>query len=874
MLLFLLSTSTRGAPGQVYAQATDDSWATPTNLSHSGSSSSAVMVSDNPSSIDVVWQDAYDGSMFAYFNGSQWSQPQSLNFPFNPAVPYLIGDKSGLIHAFWIDEKGNLFYSQVQSSRFGNPASWQKPALLGVSVLTMAATLDGMNNIHLAFIQNGILSSNPAGVYYLHSNDRGSTWSSPVPLDQSAYLRGLKKDLAGVAIAVAKSNGETHLYVTWDNPPRLQVYLDRSTNGGHTWDAPALVDDPNTNPGAAAFFNIEVVAQAGTALVIWEAGDSAQSCNLYYQWSQDAGATWSDHKPVRQQASFCPQSLQWITGTASPFLLYANVSGSAYLLAWDSVKGWSDPQPQDVLSGFEDPATQSQVTLATIQIEATSQDQLAAVGSDSSGGGDTWFTSRAIHDVSTWFPQPSAWSSPQAITQGQPAINDPILVADADGHFHALWSQPGADQSNPAAYASIDYAQWDGQRWTQPVAVLSSTGGDLDQPAAAIDPGGRLVVVYRQGQATLQFSQVALAQAGNPGDWATPQTLPSPGQVTTSPDIAIDAQGKISVIFAVPINEGRGVYLVQSTDGGKTWARPAQIFDAARAGWDSVDQPHLALSSGGLLEATWGRTSPSSGGKALELDYARSTDGGATWNKADSFVNTPVDWSRLVSAGDKTVHRLWRESGANLLIKHQVSRDGGVTWSLPNEISSLGVDQGTPAVTEDRAGQLHLAKIYQDYSGNLVFSTWTWDGNAWTAGETLNLGLASALNGQSMAAAVSAQGHLVVVYAGVAIPTTPGGSPAASLFFTERTITLPAALPTPQPSTLVATATSIPAATATPEPTPLPTLAPAAKVDYTPHLGPISLSNKYTGLIVGGGIAVLIILAFLGFRLLTNWRSR
>ncbi len=272
-----------GKPDQAIAQTTGNTWENPVNLSHSGSSTDPVMAIDDKGNIYVIWQDAYSGMMYSNFNGSEWSQPVTVSLPFARFKPKIIADNGGLIHAFWIGDQGSLYYSQVQSNNFASSKSWQTPKSLGRSIVAMTAIPGDNNALHLAFVQNQDLGNAPAGVYYRRSIDGGNTWYLPVQLYQSPYMRGLNKDVASVEMATAKFNDTARLFVTWQNQPRMQLFLARSINNGIDWDQPVVVDDPESNQAASIFQNIKVAAEGDNALIIWEAGDSNNSCSLYYQ---------------------------------------------------------------------------------------------------------------------------------------------------------------------------------------------------------------------------------------------------------------------------------------------------------------------------------------------------------------------------------------------------------------------------------------------------------------------------------------------------------------------------------------------------------------------------------------------------------------
>src|SRR5215218_4982904 len=63
-------------PSWALAQSTDDSWAEPVNLSHSGIALNSSFVIDSEGAAHVVWQDDLANYMYTRFDGDQWSPPE------------------------------------------------------------------------------------------------------------------------------------------------------------------------------------------------------------------------------------------------------------------------------------------------------------------------------------------------------------------------------------------------------------------------------------------------------------------------------------------------------------------------------------------------------------------------------------------------------------------------------------------------------------------------------------------------------------------------------------------------------------------------------------------------------------------------------
>jgi hypothetical protein len=245
---------------------------------------------------------------------------------------------------------------------------------------------------------------------------------------------------------------------------------------------------------------------------------------------------------------------------------------------------------------------------------------------------------------------------------------------------------------------------------------------------------------------------------GASGDSGTP--LPA----ARSP-FMLEAQGVVYVAYALPLNEGRGVFLTTTRDMGHTWSEPAVIFDAAAAGWAMVDQPRLALAADGSLHALFTRFSLPGGSGPLGLFYARSEDRGQTWSSPERVVERHVTWSRLVFHQMQGLHRLWQEtSGGRTQVVHQYSPDYGLNWSRSITIGSASTQGGAVDLALDSTGRLHLLQLVQDFSRRQSLQHWLWEGSRWASNESLLLSETGELQTGSIHAAISPSGVLSAAF--------------------------------------------------------------------------------------------------------------
>jgi hypothetical protein len=852
----------------VSAQGDAGDWITPVNLSRSGNSSNSNMVVDSHGIVHVFWADSNLGEMYTRFEEDGWSQPVAVDFPFSSYQPQLIATQDDAIHAFWVDQSGYLKHSKVYGSVLSSRAAWEPAETLGVQIIAFRAAADPKGGLHLAFLQDQVSPDNPAGMYYLQ--DSGNGWGGRRLLYQSAYLRGLQPGGANIDITATVVNDAIRLHILWDNPSRKQLFTVRSTDGGATWDEGIPVDDAIDNPGVSAFTNLRTMAQSQETLIVWEAGETSygesSNCSLYYLATGDGGETWSEKRAVGNQLSGCPENPHFLQlNSGSLYLLY-NLLGRVYLTAWDGAR-WGHPIVQSALSSFQDPEIGSVIKMGCVQIVEIPGEQLFATGCDQNGGGDIWFTSRSLQSLSVMASGSTVWNTTELLQTTTETISAMRLLADSTGNLSALWVQRhtlGENDEEAGFYLSTRM----GSQWTEPFRIASVEGGIQDAPAIAVSQDDFVYVLFREKKSgTFQLLAAPDVSADDPSLWEQPTSLPISNQNISEPDLAIEPDGSLLVIYAVQINEGRGVYTIRSTDRGKTWATPAVVFDAAAAGWAIVDHPRIAVSENGERHATWQRYDRFSEPATSGLFYAYSAAGSDGWSEVQTIYQGAVEWGAILTIGQAEVHRFWQEASGYHILWHQASQDGGETWGSPDEFSVLAENSGTPGITVDREGHIHLAKTYWGNATSPVLREWLWVGSGWEIKESLDLALLNLTADLPVTLAISPDGELGVLYIEATISASR--KQQEELLFNSRQFTLPFSLPGTKE-------TEAPRLAGTP--TFPPTGTPTARVTESSYLMvpqgtlPAEILNaapsgdNYAGLKIGAGVAFVLVGLFFGVR--------
>jgi hypothetical protein len=516
------------------------------------------------------------------------------------------------------------------------------------------------------------------------------------------------------------------------------------------------------------------------------------------------------------------------------------------------------------------------------------------IGCDSKG--DVWMV-RSKVNPETLIPTFSRpWSSATILSQAAlgsihagslgEIVGYPALSADSQGQFYALWSQPMlAGAPKVSLFTSI----WDGKSWSQAVQVLDTPSerqasaadeytSRAEQAALTTDSHGHLHTVWVGGQGgALYYSKVLQKDVLSVQDWAKPVELKVPTRVVSWPGILADARSNtLYVIYAVPYNEQRGIYLIQSPDGGATWSDPVQVFDAVTAEWLSADKPQLALDvQTGILHAVWLRSELPGSASAPAVFYAHSVDGGKTWSTAVKLAEGNLDWPRVTVPAAKQVLVAWNETqtgnavqaAAPMSVWDTGSADGGAQWSTPERVPGFDQVSGPIGVTSGAAGVTYFSGVGATSDGESALLYAQKVGERWESQDAFGLSQKATRTNAATLALAPAAGHLGVLMRGWVWQAD--GSGQFGVLAATRGVSVTGMI------TPVATFTAVPLPTLTPTPTlalptPTPTQEPIVVSDTQVNQSGSSLGQS--ALLIAGVLATLIVVG--GIMLRSMIRAR
>lgn len=866
------------------ASAQDSAWNTPLNLSQSGTASSPQLFQDSRGQFHILWQDSFlQTFLTASGDGITWGEATAITPPFAAAftqateaapvanMPTLVADANDIIHAFWLDQ-GNLNYSQVAQEAFTTDSAWSEVITLASGIQALAATITANGQLSLLTIITADTPDQPAGVFYQGSEDGGVTWSAAAALYTSPYFRLLTA--AELHLDIAPGPSPQSLIAAWDDPAQEQLFASQSDDGGITWSEPTLVDSREASDPANGITpaRLQVIASQGVSHRLWLAGHNDantgtdnRACALYHSWSDDEGETWSPRTHLLSDMPECSDISYLLTDEAGNVWLLALTPTTALLQVWTD-GNWGTPQQQNRIRQFTDQQTFRELTLTCQQASISQDGVLVVSGCGGLRGQDIWVLSRSLGELANWLPQEgetSAWQQPVQLHEDAAALSQLTLVTDSQNQPHLFWVQPRRQtvENDPGTVfygaSAIYHTMRINNNWVAAAPILQSPAGDAEEIAVTMTPEDRVLIVWSNPQTgQLYFSQALSHQAFDANQWSSPLALPLPIPAATSPDIAVLPNGVVVIAYAIPVNEGRGIYLLNSADGGFTWSEPVLAFDGAAANWSLLDQLHIAVTNHNHLHILWRHQSLPPTSEPLALYYARSLDGGQTWSEAIPIVNEAVVWSDITGWSTTQVHITWREKqSGRTTLWHVLSTDDGLTMDRPSRITTFETVAGSTSLIQDVMGQLHLFQITHLASGPVQVLPFLWNEGTWLPEAELMPGVSAISNESQLASGITTIGELWVAAAGLSATT---GQEA--VWLSGRVLDMPPITITPFPTL---TPTPQPTATITPQPSPTaePTIAFPKEPDTanSPSIGPLTINSTTDGIIIGVFSATLLV---------------
>jgi hypothetical protein len=291
------------------------------------------------------------------------------------------------------------------------------------------------------------------------------------------------------------------------------------------------------------------------------------------------------------------------------------------------------------------------------------------------------------------------WSEPMrlGLWDEDTLPNFPVLVSDPFGRLHVVTVR---NYQGEKSSGLIIYSRLDDKRWTTPVDVLASPNGriaDVERLAAGED--GSLYLLWSENNNGLFWSHSSSLDATSATAWNTRLLMPG----ATLGDFVVNGEN-VDLLY---VDKNRDIYFQSSTDNGESFSQNVLIW-SPKTNDQATFTVRLARGEDNILHAAWTETDANLNWNPSGVWYARSLDGGKTWQ---DFLNIPDQGSYANIGFDshRNIHLLWNHNVSSEDGRyHAMSVDGGKTWSKPEVIfPGLSGRTGFPQLVLDNAGILH-----------------------------------------------------------------------------------------------------------------------------------------------------------------------
>jgi hypothetical protein len=297
-------------------------------------------------------------------------------------------------------------------------------------------------------------------------------------------------------------------------------------------------------------------------------------------------------------------------------------------------------------------------------------------------------------------PAGGQWSDPTVISEGTVYDRDVDVAIDAQGNATAIWTEFSESAQPSPAFIVRSASRPSGGDWSDPVDFSKSA---LHSSARlAVDPQGNVTAIWL-GDGMNSPAVVLSNRRPAGGDWGSAAVALSSDDTIASaegPQIAVDAQGTLTAVWASHANAGG--YTVQSSrrTAAGTWSAAVNVGTGY--------SPQVAVDPQGNATAIWQQGSPSS---SAVLSSSRTGAGpwsGAAPMAAGDDVDT-VGYPWVAADAQGNVTAIWaRFNDSTLLAQATHHVAGSTSWSPPVDLSVGWPITAIPAAGIDPQGHVTM----------------------------------------------------------------------------------------------------------------------------------------------------------------------
>ena len=319
-----------------------------------------------------------------------------------------------------------------------------------------------------------------------------------------------------------------------------------------------------------------------------------------------------------------------------------------------------------------------------------------------------------------------AWSPRIRLSWNTGNSNNPVVAIDSSSHIHVLWGDYSYGNAEILYKKSTDL----GTNWSA-LQRLTWNSGDSVFPNMAVDSNDHIHVVWYDS--TYGNDEILYKKSTDSGNtWSAVVRLTWNDGDSCRPAIAVGPNDNIHVVWDDNTYGPEEILYKRSTDGGNTWSAVERLT------WTSMDSYHadVAVDSSNNVRVVWNEVANNS-----EIMFKRSQDDGLTWDSRVRLTYTSGSsyMSHLAINVAKVIFLVWYDkTPGNFDIYFKKSQDGGQTWSSPARLTYNSGDSVSPCIHVDSPSTLHVAWVDNTPGVYEIYYKGSTDGGStWSALERL-----------------------------------------------------------------------------------------------------------------------------------------
>jgi hypothetical protein len=291
------------------------------------------------------------------------------------------------------------------------------------------------------------------------------------------------------------------------------------------------------------------------------------------------------------------------------------------------------------------------------------------------------------------------WLEEKWISDPLRTIDRPQVATDSKGNSTAVWPQ-----SNGSTWVIQASRRPAGGSWSKPVPLSDDTGDALS-PDVAVDAKGRVTVVWYRFDGTHHVIEATSRPAG--GSWSEPVDVSEDDNDAYDPRISVAPSGTVTAVWHG--TEGAlSVVRAASRAPGSPWTEQVDVSAMSA----NLATPRVAVDPKGRATAVW---SLNAGPLSVVQASSRGATGG--WSEPDDLSDVTKSGSSpqvaVDAAGNATV--VWQQSTGAGAVTQTARRPLGGSWSEAKTLSAMSVDAYLPQLAVDRNG--NATAVWYTYDG-------------------------------------------------------------------------------------------------------------------------------------------------------------